>query len=264
MIYIIRGKMRDRFRRFTLIELLVVVAIIAILAALLLPALGKARDAAKKIDCSSRLSQISKASVMYANDNGEYVCVEGPDNGNASAGFIPWSMLLLGTRFDGSKKEIYLSNRNCLVCPSTALGGKYSTASNGIARIYGMARISSYSSPSTYSSMVPAQGDFAPYYNSSVWIFYRLSRFLKPSAFVLFADTVTSSTGSYSAYNGQPLWYFAPRSAAEDSAVALLHSGFANCAYVDGHVGSNNADGLKATGAGITAYVSSSGVLVSP
>ena len=54
---------------FTLIELLVVIAIIALLAALLVPALRTAQDAARSAGCIANLSQIGKAAEMYAGDN---------------------------------------------------------------------------------------------------------------------------------------------------------------------------------------------------
>jgi prepilin-type N-terminal cleavage/methylation domain-containing protein/prepilin-type processing-associated H-X9-DG protein len=73
----------DHPNAFTLIELLVVIAIIAILAALLLPALARAKDQAQKTTCTGNLKQMGIAHRMYCDDNRDYMAFPNWDGGTA-------------------------------------------------------------------------------------------------------------------------------------------------------------------------------------
>ncbi len=100
---------------FTLIELLVVIAIIAILAAMLLPALAKAKERAWAISCNSNLHQISIGMTMYADESrGLY-----PESG----GDIPWNVADPHTHNNSWMQQIvsYTATTNIYHCPANKL-----------------------------------------------------------------------------------------------------------------------------------------------
>jgi prepilin-type N-terminal cleavage/methylation domain-containing protein/prepilin-type processing-associated H-X9-DG protein len=110
---------------FTLIELLVVIAIIAILAAMLLPALTKARQRSESVACLNHLKQLSTACVLYAGDFRDYWPLnnQGDDSvnlANPPANYVPkvWVEGREGSNlFDDQTAQGMVSERLSLIAP---------------------------------------------------------------------------------------------------------------------------------------------------
>lgn len=127
--------MTNKRKNFTLIELLVVIAIIAILAAMLLPALSKARDKARSISCTNNLKTIGLAAALYSNEHQDWIVLERYVSTFTDSRMYAQSWFGLLSGYTGITSGygcdyFYHETKGTFVCPSESLKfGNYSNDS---------------------------------------------------------------------------------------------------------------------------------------
>ena len=200
--------MKQRVKLFTLIELLVVIAIIAILAAMLLPALNKAKQAAMGTQCLSHLKQVGYTVRVYADDFNDWI----PANIINPASYS----------FQVYVNKGYVKNPNIFLCPSFAPYKYDKNSSDRFAETYGTA---------PHSGPINIKRFFR-----SIYV-YKASSLPPTSMGLHYADTIRGTGGAKQIANIS----FKSGNAATSVSLHLRHSNKANVNHIDGSAGAYNA-----------------------
>jgi prepilin-type N-terminal cleavage/methylation domain-containing protein/prepilin-type processing-associated H-X9-DG protein len=231
---------RSERAAFTLIELLVVIAIIAILAALLLPALAKAKERAKTISCASNEKQIALAYLMYADDNATLLPVAAASQGGAAAYATEW-LREISPYITKSKESIndLTVQGTASRCPSANLDLIYKIA--GISSDMNAFSFGGYGHNFYYLGYFEGAENVPPPYGYPTWGRQKLSSISKPTETVLNSDSIDPVLPQDSGWGIDQFGFSDPPShwwlgGSKYSHTYVRHGKGINYAWADGHV----------------------------
>ena len=243
--------------KFTLIELLVVIAIIAILASLLLPTLNKARSRAQALKCVSNQKQFMLAQIKYANVYNGHMAVIVPFL------YPTWTETfvgLLSRRFSatgGLQKGNGYIPLSVMTCPARppdpakfgpdVPGSQFDQFSStyGMWKYWGIAE--------RHEETGPIFGSTSKEPPNPRCLTILPGRAKAPSRTFVLADTLRSVNALSDM--GKQFYYFLPNTITENSGVGTVHSGRANCGFIDGHVEAMTPQEMAGVPTRLEAYI---------
>ena len=214
----LRASARPFGQAFTLIELLVVIAAVAVLASLLLPALARSKDSARRIQCVSNIRQLGLAAIMYWDDNaGQTFAYRGAFTNGGDVFWFGW--LERGSEgqraFDARQGALfpYLQGHGLAICPALEyISPRFKLKAAAAAYGYGVNR------------------------NLTAPTLTHVNRMTRPLDTVLFADAAQVNTFQPPASPENPLleeFYYVHEL---ERTAHFRHQQTANAVFGDGHV----------------------------